>query len=176
MKSRLLRAFPCILLLFGVWNLTPSCLGQAATNSRATAGTTFAPLQQWKNAVNSGNAGALKALYSTTPPAKVSTPAGEIDADADVTFWTGLKVRSLKLDIAQSDSPQPGVQQLVLEAEVHSAAPPGNRTVYISQGQLWQQQGDQWRLVAAKRSEPARLQQPTSTRKNIYPPRGRCSR
>jgi thioredoxin 1 len=168
MKFRLLRAFPCILLCV-VGNLTPSCLGQPATNSRATAGTTFAPLRQWKNAVNSGNAAALKALYSTTPPAKISTPAGEIDADADVTFWTGLKVRSLKLDIAQSDSPQAGVQQLVLQAEVHFAAPAGNGTVYISEGQLWQQQGDQWRLVAAKRSNPARLQQPTSTRKNLYP-------
>lgn len=169
MKLRLLRAIPGILLLFVVGTLTPFCLGQAATNSSATTGTTFAPLQQWKNAVSNGNAAALKALYSTTPPAKVSTPAGEIDADADVTFWTGLKVRGLKLDIAQSDSPQPGVQQLVLEAEIHSAAPAGNRTVYISQGQLWQQQGDQWRLVAAERSAPARLQQPTSTKKNIYP-------
>jgi hypothetical protein len=92
-----------------------------------------------------------------------------MSADADVTFWTGLKVRSLTLDIIQSNSPQPGLQQVVLEAKVRSAASPGERTLYVSEGQLWQQQGEQWRLLVAKRTGPARLQQPTSTNKDIYP-------
>ena len=42
--------------------------------------------------------------------------------------------------------------------------------MYITEGQLWQQQGEQWRLAATKRSDPTRLQQPTSTSKVIYAP------
>ena len=132
--------------------------------------TNFPPLEQWKNAVISGNAVALKALYSANPPAQIVTPAGETNADADVAFWTSLKVRRMKLDVLQSDSPQTGVHQLVFQAEVHSGAASGEHTVYITEGQLWQQQGEQWRLAAAKRSDPTRLQQPASTNKVIYAP------
>src|SRR5208283_5941990 len=88
----------------------------------------------------------------------------------DASFWTGLKVRRMKLDIIQSDSPQTGIHQVVFQAEVHSGTPPGGRTVYITEGQLWQQQGEQWRLAATKRSDPTRLQQPTSKSKVIYAP------
>jgi thioredoxin 1 len=165
MKFRLIPAITGILLLLVFGDLLPVCLGQTSSGTSAS----FAPLEQWKTALGSGNAAALKALYSTTPPATIGTPAGAINADADVTFWTGLKVGSLKVDVVQSDSPQPGVQQVVLQAEIRSAARTGNPTVYITEGQLWQQQGEQWRLVAAKRTDPARLLQPTDKKKDIYP-------
>ena len=35
---------------------------------------------------------------------------------------------------------------------------------------MWQQQGGEWRLVASKRTDPARLQQPASLDKEIYEP------
>jgi thioredoxin 1 len=130
----------------------------------------FAPLEQWKAAIISGNSASLKALYSTNPPAKIGTPAGETSADSDITFWTGLKVRRMKLDILQSQSPQTGMHQVVFQAEVLSGAPTKEHTVYITEGQLWQQQGNEWRLAASKRSDPTRLQQPTSTSKVIYAP------
>ena len=117
-----------------------------------------------------GNAAALKALYSVSPPAQIGTEAGQTGADSDVSFWTGLKIRRMKLEILQSDSPQPGLQQVVFQAEVQSAAKPGGTTEYLSEGQLWQKQGEQWRLIASKRTEPSRLQQPTSTKKEIYTP------
>ena len=145
------------------------CSGQTAAHS-AKSGQAFAPLEQWKDAVIGGDALALKALYSTSPPAQVVTPAGGISADSDVSFWTGLKAYRIKLDVIQSDSPQTGVRQVVFQAEIHSGAPSGERTVYITEGQLWQQQGEQWRLMASKRSDPTRLQQPTSTRTVIYAP------
>jgi thiol-disulfide isomerase/thioredoxin len=142
----------------------PGCFAQT---SAATKESGFPPLQQWKAAVIGGNAAALKALYSATPPAQIASPAGATNADADVAFWTGLKARQIKLDILQSDSPQPGAQQVVFQAEVQ---PFLGETVYVSAGQLWQKQGEQWRLVAGKRSDPSHLQQPTSTRKEIYAP------
>lgn len=126
----------------------------------------FAPLEQWKAAVISGNGAALKALFSSNPPVRVMTVTGDSTADADVAFWTGLKAGRIKLDLIQSEAPQAGSQQVVFQAEVHS----GTRVVYVTEGQLWQQQNGQWRLVASKRSEPTKLQQPTSTSKVIYTP------
>ncbi|HLB89460.1 MAG TPA: thioredoxin family protein [Terriglobales bacterium] len=169
MNSRLPRAVACIFILSALENLHPFCFGQVASNSAGASSTFFAPLEQWKSAIISGEAAALKALYSTSPAARIDTPGGQINGDADVAFWTGLKARSMKVDIVQSDSPQPGLKQVVVQAEVHSAASSGNRTVFISEGQLWQQQGERWRLVVAKRTDPARLQQPTSTKKDLYP-------
>jgi len=157
----------CVLL--AITTFLPGCFGQTST-AAGNSGTAFPPLLQWKNAVIGGNAAALKALYSTNPPPQIVTPAGETSADSDASFWTGLKVRRMKLDIIQSDSPQTGIHQVVFQAEVHSGTPPGGRTVYITEGQLWQQQGEQWRLAATKRSDPTRLQQPISTAKVIYAP------
>ena len=139
-------------------------------SAQIPASAPFAPLQQWKNAVIGGSPAALKALYSTNPPAQIGTPGGTTSADADVSFWTSLKVRRMRLDILESGSPQSGLHQIVFQAEIRSAATPTERTVYISEGQLWQQQGNEWRLTASKRSDPTRLQQPASTSKVIYAP------
>ena len=157
----------CILLALAT--LLPSCFGQTSTPA-GKPNPAFPALEQWKNAVVSGNAVALKAMYSSNPPAQIVTPAGETNADSDVAFWTSLKVRRMKLDVIQSESPQTGVRQIVFQAEVHSGAASGEHTVYITEGQLWQQQGEQWRLAATKRSDSTRLQQPASTSKVIYAP------
>jgi len=125
----------------------------------------FPPLEQWEAAVSAGNATLLKSMYSVNPPARVMTVAGDSSPDAEAAFWTGLKARRIKLNVLQSGSPQAGLQQVVFEAEVHS-----DRIVYVTEGQLWQQEGGGWKLVATKRSQPTRLQQPASTSKAIYAP------
>jgi len=94
------------------------------------------------------------------------TAAGDSSIDTEITFWMGLKPRRMKLDIVQSESPQAGAQQVVFQAEVQSASAP----VYVTEGQLWQQQNGSWKVVASKRSEATQLQQPTSTSKVIYAP------
>lgn len=144
-------------------------VGQAGSKS-STAAATFAPLDDWKAAVVLGNAGALKALYSNDPPARISTVSGESSVDSEISFWTGLKPRHMKLDIIQSQSPQPGIQQIVFEAEVHSGSAGSEHVLYITEGQLWQQGIAGWKLIATKRSDATRLQQPTSTDKVIYAP------
>ncbi len=130
----------------------------------------FAPLEQWKEAVLGGNDAALKALYSSSPATRVITTKGDFGTDNDVAFWTDLKARRMKLEVIQSETPQPGVQQVVFQAEVQSGAGSTAKTVYVTDGQLWQQQGSQWRLVATKRGDVTRLKQPTSLNKDIYPP------
>jgi hypothetical protein len=96
--------------------------------------------------------------------------SGEAGAETDVAFWIGLRAKRIKLDVAQAASPQAGLEQLAFEAAVLSAADGKLRTVYVINGQLWQQQGEQWRIVASKRSDISRLQQPLSTDKEIYVP------
>jgi hypothetical protein len=153
-----------ILLAFVIAILSSYCAGQA------TSQPAFPPLEQWKTAVISGNVAALQALYSSNPPAQVATGAGASSVTSEVAFWTGLKARRINLSILQSESPQAGVQQVIFEAEIHTGTSPGGRTLYVSEGQLWQKQGERWRVAATKRSDATKLQQPTSTSKVIYAP------
>ena len=63
--------------------------------------TGFPPLDQWRSAILAGDAAVLKALYSTDPPAQVNANGVVTGADADVSFWLGLKARSLQLEIVR---------------------------------------------------------------------------
>jgi len=141
-----------------------SSVGHAASSSSASA--LFPPLEQWKTAVVSGNVTALRALYSTDPSAQIATLTGPSTTDAEIAFWTGLKPQRMKVNVRKSEPQQSGVQQVVFEAEVHS----GNRVEYVTEAQLWQQQAGSWKLVASKRTDATRLEQPASTDKVIYTP------
>jgi hypothetical protein len=130
----------------------------------------FAPLERWKTALTSGNSSSLVPLYSTNPAPQLSVvikKAEAISAQQDAEFWAGLKARRVVLNIAQSETPQPGLRQLNFEVTV-KPAPPG-RTVYVVVAQIWQQQGADWKLVAAQRTEAQRLEQPLSTNAKLYP-------
>jgi len=128
----------------------------------------FAPFEKWKNAILAGDSPGLKSLYSTNPVAHVITASGSVDADAAVHYWMGMKAREMKTEIVQSLSPQPGSQQLAFQAEIQSAAGESEQTFYITEVQLWQQQGQDWRLIVSKRTDAARLQQPATANKKIY--------
>jgi thiol-disulfide isomerase/thioredoxin len=144
--------------------------GSQLVLAQASSTASFAPLEQWKSAVISGNGSQLKSLYSTTPPTRVMTITSESTADAEVAFWTGLKARRIKLNMVQSNSPQPGTQQVVFEAEVHSGTAAKDQVVYVTEGQLWQDQNGTWKLLVTKRSDASKLEQPTRTDNVIYTP------
>jgi hypothetical protein len=148
----------------------PVCFAQGATKSSTSENILFAPLQQWRSAILSGDAIGLRALYSGDPAAQIEIPSGKVGVDNDVAFWTGLRPHRLSLKIVQLDTSKAGMEQIVFQAEIHSSAPSAQKTVYITEGQLWQQEGGQWRLVASKRTDPARLQQPATLEKEIYEP------
>jgi thioredoxin 1 len=162
----LYRRFTLLLIALTLTGALSHAVGQSAPQPAAT----FPPLEQWKSAVIAGNVTALRALYSSDPPARVMTATGDSSTDTEIAFWMGLKPRRMKLEIVQSESPQAGAQQVVFQAEVQSASPPGEHVLYVTEGQLWQQQNGSWKLVASKRSEATKLQQPTSTSKVIYAP------
>lgn len=140
------------------------------SSSASAAGAAFPPLEQWKSAVTAGNTALLKSMYSSNPPARVATVAGDSTPDADIAFWAALKPRRIKVDVLESTSPQAGLQQVVFQAEVHSGTASASHVVYVTEGQLWQQQSGGWKLVATKRSDATKLQQPASTSKVIYAP------
>lgn len=159
--------FAILILALAVAGTVSHAVGQANGSPSAAP---FPALDQWKSAVLANNAGALRALYSSDPPAHVMTVSGDSSLDAETAFWAGLKPRSMKLEIIQSQSPQAGVQQIVFQAEVHVGASASAHVVYVTEGQLWQQENGQWRILATKRGDATRLQQPTSTSKVIYAP------
>ena len=140
------------------------------TAKAAPAAALFPPLEQWKDAVVGGNVTALRALYSTDPMAQIATLAGPSSGDAEIAFWTGLKPHRMKIDVVKSEAQQSGVQQVVFEAEIHSGAGVTDHVQYVTEAQLWQQQGASWKLIGSKRTEATRLEQPASTDKVIYTP------
>jgi thioredoxin 1 len=162
----------CVVLaaLF-VFGSTLATFAQAMAGLPAKDDKPFAPFEQWKDLVLKGDAAGLRELYSTNPVAQIKVGAdSELDISGDIHFWTGLKAKSIKIDVLQNGSPQvqPGAYQILFRAEIHSLAGPAERTYYITEGQLWKQQDQQWRMVLAKRTQPSRLEQPTSNKKDIY--------
>ncbi len=157
------------LVIFG-WMLGVGvCLGQSASAAPATRDTPFAPFEQWKSMVLAGDAAGLKTLYSVNPVARIVTASREVDADAAIHYWVGLKARSLKVEVTKDTSTEPGKRLVLFQAEILTAATGSEKTFYITEGQLWQQQAEQWRVVMSKRSDATRLQQPASEARNVYP-------
>lgn len=165
MKLILSRSARCFVILC-LGCIATTCVAQDSANQVQSL--SFPPLEQWKAAVIKRDAAALTALYA--PGARISTPKAELDVDGDVAFWTGLKVRKLRIDIAQSQSPDPDRRQMVLKMEIHSAGESGEHISYLSAAQIWGREGDQWRLTAVKRTDAARLEQPLVVSNDIYSP------
>lgn len=138
--------------------------------SAAQTEAVFAPLQQWKAAVVRHDINALKGLYSSEPLARVNVITkgpSEISPESDSAFWAGLRATRLEVKISQANDPQPGIHQVNFEATVHPA-PPG-RTLYVVVTQIWQKQGESWKLLAAERTEERKLEQPLSVAAKLYP-------
>jgi thioredoxin 1 len=157
MRLWLLIAFGGLLALL--------CATQTSAQAALQRPASFPPLAQWKAAVLADNAATLRSLYSTSPPAQISTSAAQLNVDSDISFWTSLRAKSIELQIAQSNSPQPGLQQIVFQARIRTLL----RTLYVAEAQLWQQQGGEWKLLSAKRTDATKLEQPLSLDAKIYP-------
>jgi thioredoxin 1 len=127
----------------------------------------FVPFEQWKSAILTGDAAALQALYSTNPAAQTRIGGGMHEADADTSFWLGLKARSMKVEFVRQIV-RPDRASMIFRADVVSGMPNG-QTVTVTDDQYWLKPGDQWRLVGIERTDSPRLKQPSDMKKNIYP-------
>ncbi len=84
--------------------------------------------------------------------------------DDDLAFWTGLKITTIEFETLLTGQPRPGLEQTIFTAKLNTASA---QSLYVSVTQVWQQQPDGWRLVAAERTAATHLQKAT---KEIYPP------
>lgn len=151
--------------------------GAARAAAKPASSTSFAPMDAWKAAVIAGDATALKAMYTTEPPAQSKTPAGvSADPGSDANFWASLAPQGLHdfqpkvLEIAK---PQPGVVILVLRVEFNIGPGTGSPVV-IGGSQAWIDQNG-WKIIQTQRSDPhpaptRRLPEPTKFNTDLYAP------
>lgn len=125
----------------------------------------FTPFQKWLGAVLTSDATTLKELYSTDPAAKVRTNSVMHEADADISFWLGIKPRSVQVDVVRNEV-RHGHIGFIFRAQV---APAEGQPLSVTEDQSWQQQGDQWRLIYVERTDAPKLQQPANMKKDLYP-------
>lgn len=159
-SSIMLFALPA-LLMAALTLAAPRASAQNSTGDVAD----FPPLNQWKAAVIAGDAAQLIALYSVDPPAQVQANGANTSAEADVTFWLGLKARSMSLEMVRVKQ-RPNAESVIFKAEVLGA---DGRTVNVTDAQGWRNLGGAWRLVGAERTDAPRLKQPADMKKDIYP-------
>jgi hypothetical protein len=148
--------------------VSASCAWAQAAPSPAPDAASFAPFQQWVGAILTGDAATLKALYSTDPPAQIRIKDSMVDAAADVNFWIGMKVRSMKVEVIRTTTPRPDVTHIIFRADVVTGLPDGKSTT-VTDDHIWLKQGNEWRLSSAERTDAPRLKQPSDMKKEIYP-------
>jgi thioredoxin 1 len=170
--NRFLRITSWFRECFGAWIFAGVLLTFAGTVFAQTvsseASTGFPPLDQWRNAVLSGDASLLKALYSTEPPAQVLANNVSTDAAADIAFWLGLKAQGLTLEIVRVKT-KPDAESIIFKAEVLQQGSPQAQTLKVVDAQAWKNTAGQWRLVSAERTDAPHLKQPSDMKKDIYP-------
>ncbi len=153
----LLLVLVAVGMLAGRYVLAQSTVSQSAAS--------FPPLEVWKAEVLAGDPVALKAFYSTDPPAQVMANGVKTSVDADVSFWLGLKARSIELQtVAVLDRPKG--TSVVFKVAVNL---PDGKTLNVTDGQMWRKQGEQWRVISVERADAPQLNQPSDMNKNIYP-------
>jgi len=139
----------------------------AATLAQSAPNENFEPFQQWMGAVLTGDAATLKSLYSTNPAAQVRVKTVMHDADADTSFWMGLKVRSMKVAIIRGTAPRSDVTHLILHMDMRVGS--DAHAYAVTDDQVWLKEGDDWRLVSVERTDDPELKQPADMKKDIYP-------
>lgn len=139
--------------------------------AQSGASTGFAPLDEWRKAILSGDAEVLKNFYSSNPPAEVQTNNTTAGADADTSFWLGARPKTLPIEIIRLKQKQADRESVIFKTEVQVALRDGSReTISLTEAQGWQKQGDQWRITGVERTDAPKLTQPSDMNKNIYPP------
>src|SRR5579872_3845545 len=141
------------------------CASAAQSAAPASQNADFAPFQQWMGAILTGEAAALKGLYSTNPPADVQINAAKSDAEADINYWLSLKPSSMKVDVVRNE-PRHGHISFIFRATVGL---PNGQTISLTDDQSWQQQGNEWKLISVERTDAPRLAQASSMKKDLYP-------
>jgi len=136
------------------------CSALIASAQSASSSPTFAPLDKWRTAVQSGDAAKIKALYSDT--AKLQNPKKEpISLADDVQFWTAAH-SGLSLEVANVEPPKDGVTYVKFEAQVAKNSAEHPHYVVVVQG--WQND----HIVFEQHTPLLALKQPVKFNPKLY--------
>ncbi len=139
----------------------------------AREGSSFAPFEEWRKAVASGDESALKALYLQQPPARILLgKADQSSVDAECRFWVtlgGRGVSAIDPKVLSFETAN-GKAQIVLRVEARA----GDKQIVASLAQLWIQRLDGWHIAISQRSEfgldaPRTLPEPAKPNPSLYP-------
>jgi thioredoxin 1 len=133
----------------------------------------FAPLEQWRAAVERGDEAALLALYSTDPPAFGLASGGNLlDAREDVSRLLVLRrsgMTAIKLDLNKLVPLDQNVREVFYQAELQVQTNSGPQKLYFSGQQVWLREKPGWRIVSSNRTALSKLRNPNSLSENLYP-------
>jgi thioredoxin-related protein len=137
-----------------------------------TAPVEFDGMAKWKASLTATAIGSLPGLYSTDPPAefmgKGQEPTPDIAPETD--FWQKL-VASGATDFEVNtveEADRKGLHILVLAVSLKMPTADGPRTRYVNEQQVWQQQGDRWRIVMAAHSDVVKMPPALHRNPNLY--------
>lgn len=161
-------------LKFGIaFGIAVSALNAYGQHPARSLHATFLPLQNWRAAVLSANATALKSLYSTNPPSTTTTPNGTShDPAVEPTFWSSLKADGLSrltIHVAHVDSPQTDVTRIIFTLEATRQTAAGVSKSFASIAQVWADVDGKPIIFATNRTNLSRLPQPLEAKPNLYP-------
>ena len=139
--------------------------------SKAQSGTKeFAPVEQWRKAVLSGDETELAAIYVTNP--RILGPGDKPQTmTEEIAYWKNWKdegLIGLSTKIEEEQEPQPGLQVVLMEVTLTERSGGSSRKSYLAMAQGWVQQGGDWKIVLVQRHEASRMPQPIEN-KDIYP-------
>ncbi len=145
-----------------------------ASQAAAAGKPAFPPLEQWRAAIERGDAAALLALYSQEPPAVSLGSGGNlVTAAEDVQKLLALRaagVTSVTLEIVKLLPLRLDVREVFYQAELKGPSNSAAQTLYFSGEQVWLHGKGGWKLASSNRTAFSKLRNPNSLSKNLYPP------
>jgi ketosteroid isomerase-like protein len=147
------------------------CLAATFSFTQISGETYFAPLDEWRAALASGDMAKFSELYSATPPVEIiGRPMNEIGADSEVRFWQGIRksgMRDFNVELfSQQDTPTGKVLSVHINFKIDT--PAGPRTRYVLYQQVWRQQGEAWRIIRVAHSDVLKMNQPSKLNPRLY--------
>jgi hypothetical protein len=162
------RLLPLLLLIA---LLTPFW-AQSKTQVAAPTQTHFLPLDQWRIALSAGNMKRFADFYSSDPPVVVvqGKDSSTMGTDSEVAFWNQIRLSGLKQLKAELFSTKETPQGKITSVHMKyvTDTPNGPRTRYVLYQQLWQKQGQAWRIVKVAHSDVLKMEQPSKLNPHLY--------
>ena len=149
------RQLSAILAFFVLLTLQ-SALAQTAAPAE------FGGLAKWKAAVTSADFASLQQLYAAGARS-IGQNGQPQDISAETQFWQEFlakKHQDVQV-LVRGTKEQNGLEAANLTISFKTSTPDGPRTRYVLVQQAWQQQGNDWRIVAAMHTDVLKMPQPS---------------